>query len=255
MAKARRKKKPAAKKKSARRAKPKANTLKTLTKERFPNESTAYRKARDRLLRAEIALRRQVEAVAAQRRKLPVGGVVPENYVFEESAEVVGIRKVKLSELFAPGKDTLVLYSFMYGPAMERPCPSCSSIIDALDGNAVAIGQRVNLAVVAKSSLPRILTFAKERGWRHLRFLSSAGNTYNHDYYGENEEGKQWPNLNVFEKRGDRIYHRWASELLFAPADKGQHARHVDFIWPLWNVFDATPIGRGTDWHPKLSYS
>ncbi|HEV2212151.1 MAG TPA: DUF899 family protein, partial [Gammaproteobacteria bacterium] len=236
-------------------AKPKARkAAPALSEQRFPNESPAYRRARDKLLQAEMDMRRMQEALAGARRKLPAGGALSEDYVFEESAEVVGVRKVKLSGLFAPGKDVLVLYSFMYGPAMERPCPSCTSILDALDGNAVAIGQRMNLAVVAKSSLPRILTFAKERGWRHLRFLSSAGNTYNRDYFGEGEDGKQWPMFNVFQKRGDKIHHSWGSELLFVKQEKGQNARHVDFMWPLWNVFDATPIGRGTDWYPKLSY-
>jgi len=262
MAKARHKKQPAIRKKSAlkkkaaRRTKLKARlAAKALHDKRFPNESPAYRKARDKLLRAEVDMRRMQEALAAARRALPAGGAVPEDYVFDESADVVGVRRVKMSELFGPGKDTLVLYSFMYGPAMERPCPSCSSIIDALDGNAVAISQRVNLAVVAKSSLPRILTFAKDRGWRHLRFLSSAGCSYNRDYFGEGADGKQWPMVNVFQKRGDEIHHMWGSELLMAPADKGQDARHADFMWPLWNVFDATPIGRGTEWRPKLSYS
>jgi predicted dithiol-disulfide oxidoreductase (DUF899 family) len=254
MAAARRKKKVPAKKGKRRSSKPKAKAAKRLGTVSYPNETPAYRKAREKLLKAEMALRRQIEAVAAERRKLPQGGVVPEDYVFEEPADVVGMRRVKLSELFAPGKDTLVLYSFMYGPAMERPCPSCSSILDALDGNAVAIGQRVNLAVAAKSSLPRIMTFAKERGWRNLKFLSSAGNSYNRDYFGEGEDGKQWPMCNVFVKKGDTIRHFWGSELLGVPPEKGQNGRHVDYMWPLWNVWDTTPDGRGTTWYPKLSY-
>src|ERR1700749_3538201 len=117
----------------------------------FPNESRAYRKARDQLLKAEIKLRREVEAVAKLRRKLPLGGVVPEDFVFEEQADVIGIRKIKLSQLFAPGKDTLILYSYMYSQAMQNPCPMCTSIIDSLDGAADHVDQRANLAIVAKS--------------------------------------------------------------------------------------------------------
>ncbi|MDE1888525.1 MAG: DUF899 family protein, partial [Gammaproteobacteria bacterium] len=134
------------------------------------------------------------------------------------------------------------------------PCPMCTSMLDALEGNAQHIMQRVNLAVVAKSPLPRILSFAQERGWRRLRLLSSAGNSYNRDYFGEGEDGRQWPALNVFRKRGGAIHHFWSTELMFVPGEKGQEPRHVDFIWPLWNVLDATPEGRGADWHPKLSY-
>lgn len=220
----------------------------------FPNETKAYRKARDQLLKAEIKLRREVEAVAKLRRKLPLGGVVPEDFVFEEQADVIGIRKIKLSQLFAPGKDTLILYSYMYSQAMQNPCPMCTSIIDSLDGAADHVDQRANLAIVAKSPLPRIMTFARNRGWRHLRFLSSADNSYNRLYHGEDAEGHQWPMLNVFVKRGDKIHHSWGSELMFAKADKGQDKRHADMIWPLWNLLDLTPEGRGKDWRTKLSY-
>jgi predicted dithiol-disulfide oxidoreductase (DUF899 family) len=214
----------------------------------FPNESTAYRSARDKLLQAETDLRRQIEKVAAQRRALPPGGEVPEDYVFQGENG-----NVKLSELFTKG-NILVAYSFMYGPKMEKACPMCTSIIDGLDGNAIHIAQRANLVVIAKSPLERILAFARERGWTNLRLLSSAGNSYNRDYHGEDAEGRQWPMLNVFQKSGNKISHTWGSELLEAKEDPGQNARHVDLIWPLWNVLDFTPEGRGKDWYPKLKY-
>lgn len=220
----------------------------------FPNESRAYRKARDQLLKAEVKLRREVEAVAKLRRKLPLGGEVPEDFVFEEQADVIGIRKIRLSQLFAPGKDTLILYSYMYSQSMQNPCPMCTSIVDSLEGAADHVNQRVNLAIVAKSPLPRIMTFARNRGWRHLRFLSSADNSYNRLYHGENAEGRQTPAMNVFVKKDGQVRHFWSSELMFAKADKGQAPRHVDMIWPLWNLLDLTPEGRGTDWLPKISY-
>jgi predicted dithiol-disulfide oxidoreductase (DUF899 family) len=202
----------------------------------FPNETSDYRAARDRLLQSELDLRRKIESVAAQRRELPPGGEVPEDYVFD------GVEgKVRLSQLFAKG-DTLVAYSFMYGPKMDQPCPMCTSIIDGLQGNAVHI-----------SPLERILAFARGRGWKSLRFLSSAGNSYNRDYHGEDAEGRQWPMMNVF-RRTDRVRHTWGSELLDAPEDPGQNARHVDLLWPLWNVLDLTPRGRGSDWYPRLDY-
>lgn len=241
------------KKRPARRAKakrPKGYTSRV----RFSGETPAYRKARDKLLEAERDLRRQTEAVAALRRKLPLGGELKEDYLFEESDKNGGSKPVRFSELFAPGKDTLVLYNFMFGPAMARACPSCTTMLDALDGNAKAIGQRVNLAVVAKSPLPRILSHARDRGWYGMRLLSSDGNCYNRDYHGELPDGGQMPMLNVFVKRGETIRHLWGSELLYAPTDKGQDPRHGDFLFPLWSVFDLTPEGRGKDWYPKLSY-
>jgi predicted dithiol-disulfide oxidoreductase (DUF899 family) len=178
-----------------------------------------------------------------------------------------------MSELFAPGKDSLVIYSFMFprhreddrqGPAAGRtsllpleegPCPSCVAFLDQLDGAAEHVSQRVNLAVVAKSPLPRILDFADERGWRRLRLLSSAANSYNRDYLAETADGSQMPLLNVFRRDGGAIRHFWASELLYAPTDPGQDPRHVGTIEPLWNVFDLTPDGRGSDWEEQLSYS
>jgi predicted dithiol-disulfide oxidoreductase (DUF899 family) len=216
----------------------------------FPSETKPYRRARNRLLRAEIALRRQVEKVAAMRRRLPAGGKVPQDYVFEEGDPP---RPVKLSELFGD-RDTLVAYSFMYGPKMEKACPMCTSMLDGLDGNAQHIAQRANLVVIARSPIARILEYARGRGWSNLRLLSSAGSSYNADYHGESAEGGQLPMLNVFVRRKGAIRHFYGTELLFAKPEPGQHNRHVDAIWPLWNLLDFTPEGRGKDWYPKLQY-
>jgi len=220
---------------------------------RFPGEPDDYRAARDRVLEAEVALRRSTEAVAAARRALPDGGPVPQDYEFDPVGDGEPAA-VRLAELFGPERDTLVVYNFMFGPAMERPCPSCTSVLDSLDGSAPHITERVALAVVAKSPPARIADFAHERGWRNLRLLSSAGNTYNLDYFGEDADGNQWPMLNVFQRNGEKIHHFWGSELLLGSGDEAQDTRHVDFMWPLWNVLDVTPHGRGADWNPALSY-
>jgi predicted dithiol-disulfide oxidoreductase (DUF899 family) len=230
---------------------------------RFPGESARYRTARDRLLEAERDLRRQVEKVAAMRRKLPLGGPIPEDYVFEEGAADIAdtktVRIVKFSDLFVPrsggdGLDTLVVYSFMFGSQMKAACPMCTSFIDSLNGAAAHFEQRANLAVVAKSPIGRIREFARGRKWDGLRLLSSANNTYNRDYHGENAEGGQMPSLNVFVRRGGKIRHSYCTELVFLPGDRGQNQRHIDMAWPLWNLLDFTPEGRGADWFPKLSY-
>jgi predicted dithiol-disulfide oxidoreductase (DUF899 family) len=223
----------------------------------FPGESAEYRAARDRLLEQEAELRRLTEAVAASRRQLPAGGTVPQDYVFQAAGADGSPTEVRLSELFAPGKDSLAIYNFMFpsAPDDEGPCPSCTQFLDSFDGAAEHIAQRVNLVIVAKAPLPRILAHAENRGWRRLRLLSSAGNTYNHDYHGETADGSQVPMLNVFRRDGEAIRHFWGSELLYAPTDPGQDPRHSDTIDPLWNLFDFAPEGRGTDWYPKLSYS
>jgi predicted dithiol-disulfide oxidoreductase (DUF899 family) len=229
----------------------------------FPGESPEYRAARDRLLEQESELRRATEAVAAARRQLPPGGAVPEDYAFQGTGADGRPTEVRLSELFAPGKDSLAIYSFMFprDPGDQRPgkpdgaCPSCTALLDQLDGAAEHVSQQVNFAAVAKTPLPRILTFAEERGWRRLRLLSSAANAYNRDYHGETAEGSQRPMLNVFHRDGETIRHFWGSELLYAPTEPDQDPRHVGTIEPLWNLFDLTPEGRPTDWDEQLGYS
>lgn len=231
---------------------------KTLHSVRFPGESRKYRQARNELLLDEVKLRRQIEKVAARRRQLPLGGEVKQDYVFEEGAldlaDRVAVRQVKMSDLFQPGKESLILYNFMYGPRMEHPCPMCTSLLDSLDGSVLHATQRINFAVVAKSPVQRIREFARERGWTNFRILSSANNAYNSDYHGETADGDQMPALNVFVRKGDKISHFYNTELFFVPPEKGQNPRHVDLLWPLWNLFDLTPEGRGKDWYPKLSY-
>jgi predicted dithiol-disulfide oxidoreductase (DUF899 family) len=238
----------------------------------FPGESVEYRAARDRLLTQETELRRTMEAVASARRELPPGGAVPEDYVFQGAGADGTPTDVRLSELFAPGKDSLVIYDFMFPrdpgderrgpergqtallPLAQGPCPSCTALLDQLDGAAEHASQQINVAVVATAPLPRVLTFANERGWRRLRLLSSIGNTYKRDYHGETAEGFQRPMLNVFHRNGAMIRHFWGSELFYAPTDLGQDPRHVGTIEPLWNLFDFTPEGRPADWDEQLSY-
>jgi predicted dithiol-disulfide oxidoreductase (DUF899 family) len=238
----------------------------------FAGESAEYRAARDRLLQGEIELRRAMERVAEARRELPPGAVVPEDYVFQGAGADGAPTDVRLSELFAPGKDSLVIYNFMFPrhsgddrpgppggqtallPLAEGPCPSCTAMLDQLEGAAEHVSQQIILAVVAKSPLPRILTFAEERGWRRLRLLSSAGNNFKRDYHGETAAGDQMPMLNVFHRDGDVIRHFWSTELLYAPTDPGQDPRHVGTLEPLWNLYDLTPEGRPRDWEEQLRY-
>jgi len=239
----------------------------------FPGESTEYRVARDRLLGLEIELRRSMEAVAGARRALPPGGLIPDDYVFQGRGADGTPAEVRLSELFAPGKDSLVIYNFTFPrdpgdtrpgpqagqtallPLAEGPCPSCVALLDQLDGAAEHAAPLVNFAVVAKAPAPRVLAFAEERGWRRLRLLSSANNAYNRDYFGETAEGHQRPMLNVFHRDGETIRHSWGSELLYAPTDPDQDPRHVGTLEPVWNLLDLTPEGRPTVWDEQLRYS
>ncbi len=216
---------------------------------RFPNESDEYRKARTALLAEEIDLRRHIERVAAQRRALPPGGKVPEDYQFIGESG-----RVRLSDLFGE-HDTLVTYNFMFGPKRDRPCPMCTSLLSAWDGEIPDMEQRVAIAVIAKSPIERLRAFKKERGWRHLKLYSSAGNDFNRDYFAEGPNGEDWPALNVFTLRDGTVRHFWGGEMTTESADPGQDPRGAPDLMPLWTVLDNTPEGRGKDWYPKLEYT
>ena len=223
----------------------------------FPGESAEYRAARDRLLEQEAEMRRAIEAVAAARRALPPGGAVAEDYVFQGAGPGGAPADVKLSELFAPGKDTLVIYSMMF-PRAPRRGPAVP-VVHAVPG---LLRRRRRARLPARQRRDRGQGGAaaparpcRRRGWRRLRLLSTAGNAYNHDYHGETPDGsQQLPMLNVFRRDGDTIRHFWGSELLYEPPDPGQDPRHAETIDPLWNLFDFAPEGRGADWYPALRY-
>ena len=210
---------------------------------RIPNESAEYRAARTALLAEEIELRRQTERVAEMRRALPPGGEVTATYEFEGEDG-----PTTLEGLFAD-KDTLVAYSFMYPPSAERPCPMCSCQMAGWDGQAPDIGERVSLVVIARSPIERFAEVKRERGWRNLRIYSDPSGRYTRDYV--HPEDANVPQLNVFTRRDGTIRHFWCGEMI--EGDPGQDPRGDQM--PIWQLFDLTPEGRGTDWYPSLSYA
>jgi predicted dithiol-disulfide oxidoreductase (DUF899 family) len=213
---------------------------------RFPNESADYRRARNALLAEEIELRRHIERVAQQRRELPPGGVLPKDYDFMGENG-----PVKFSELFA-GHPSLVVYSYMFGPQRKRPCPMCTSLLSAWDGEAEDVMQRVALAVVARSPIERLVAFKKERGWRHLKLYSDMSGDYTRDYVSAEDADE--PAFNVFTRQGGSLRHFWSGEMGMATADPGQDPRGAPDLMPLWTILDSTPEGRGSDWYPELEY-
>ena len=225
-----------------------AKELVKRAKMRFPNESQEYRRARDELLAEEIELRRHIERVAGQRRALPPGGEVKKQYRFEGERG-----PVTFAELFGD-KQTLVVYSYMYGPQRDRPCPMCTSLLSAWDGEAQDMSQRVALAVVARSPIERLKAFKRERGWRNLDLYSDGSGEFSRDYHALTPDGGDDAAFNVFTRRDGTIRHFWSGEMGFETADPGQDPRGAPDLMPLWTVLDATPEGRGTDWYPKLEY-
>lgn len=241
---------------------------------RFANETTEYRQARDKLLDEEIALRRHMQAVADQRQTLPPGPVVKEDYVFDATGADGKPAKVRLSELFRDGSDTLLIYHYMFPrhphenrpgtshgktaslPVKDQPCPSCTAILDQIDAAVPHYegATNKNFAVVAKTSIDRLQDVARDRGWRHMRLLSAKDNTFKRDYFSEDKEGAQIPIMTVFKRDADgtiRLF--WASELSYAPADPGQNERAIGTLETFWNMVDLGP-GERPNVQPQLDY-
>jgi predicted dithiol-disulfide oxidoreductase (DUF899 family) len=215
---------------------------------RFPNESAEYRQARQALLVEEIELRRHIERVAEQRRALPMGGEVTKNYRFQGESG-----PASFADLFGD-KQTLVVYSYMFGPQRERPCPMCTSLLSAWDGEARDVEQRVALAVVARSPIERLVAFKKERGWRYLKLYSDLTDEFSRDYHAISSQGGDDAAFSVFTRRDGKIRHFWSGEMGFESADPGQDPRGAPDLMPIWTILDSTPEGRAPDWYPKLDY-
>lgn len=225
-----------------------ATELASRSRFRFPGESSEYRQARQALLAEEIELRRHIERVAGLRRALPPGPEVTKEYRFEAENG-----PTTLAEMFAD-KQTLVVYTYMYGPQRERPCPMCTSLLSAWDGEAQDIGQRIALAIVARSPIERLAAFRKQRGWRNLRLYSDASGEFSRDYRAIAPDGGDDAGYHVFTRRDGKVRQFWSGEMGGETADPGQDPRGAPDLMPIWTIFDTTPEGRGTDWYPSLEY-
>ena len=215
---------------------------------RFPGESADYRAARTALLAEEIELRRHIERVAAQRRALPAGPPVTAPYRFEGSEG-----RTDLAGLFGD-KQTLAIYSFMFGPERERPCPMCTNLLSLWDGNAVDLDQRMSLVIVARSPIDRLLAWKNERGWKALRIYSDLDGAYSRDFHAIAPDGSDLPAYSVFTRRDGIIRLFYAEEMTDPTADPGQDPRGAPDPGGMWSLLDTTPEGRGGDWYPKLAY-
>jgi predicted dithiol-disulfide oxidoreductase (DUF899 family) len=202
---------------------------------RYPNESEAYREARAALLKDEQELIAKVKSVAEKRRKLPLGGQLKEDYVFQWASDGKVGKPVKFSELFGD-KNSLLLYSWMFGPNWDKPCPSCTSLMDGFDRTWYSVAQNAAFAAVAKAPAERINAWAKERGWSQIPLVSGSKSSYQMDYKCQGDsDDMQLPVMHVFTKRGGKIFHFWGTESTM---------NHVDTVWPYWNLMDFTPEGR-----------
>ncbi len=201
---------------------------------RYPNESREYRDARDALLKDEQELIEKVKSVAEKRRNLPLGGQLKDDYVFQWAIDGKVGKSVKFSELFGD-KNTLLLYSFMFGPNWDNPCTSCTSLVDGFDRTWYQVNQNASFAAIAKAPPERINAWAKQRGWSQIWLLSGANSPYQADYKCQGDsDDMQLPVMHVFTKKDGKIFHFWGTET---------SSNHVDTVWPYWNLMDFTPEG------------
>jgi predicted dithiol-disulfide oxidoreductase (DUF899 family) len=213
---------------------------------------------RERLLEQEAEMRRADRGGGRRAAaSSPPGGAVAEDYVFQGEGPDGAATDVRLVELFAPGRDTLVIYSMMFprAPDEDLPCPSCTQFLDSFDGVVEHASQRSNVAIVGQGRAA-----APARPRRRPRLAASCacsrarGNAYNHDYHGETPDGsQQLPMLNVFRRDGD------------ASATSGARSSSTSRPIPARTRATRRPSIRcgtsstsprrvaGPDWYPSLS--
>jgi predicted dithiol-disulfide oxidoreductase (DUF899 family) len=212
-----------------------------------------YRAARRALSEAELALRNQVEAVAAQRRALPPGPVLPEYRLTEGPPDLSADgpwSTVTLAELFGDHRE-LVVYHMMFHPEDDMACAMCSLFVDGLRGAAHHITQRAGLAVIAKAPIGKVRAWGRRRDWEGLRLVSAYDTSFNTDLGIDGSGGGQWPAVSVFVKDGAaRVRHSYTQSADFPDGSE----RGMDMISPMWNVFDLLPSGRG-EWLPEPFYA
>jgi predicted dithiol-disulfide oxidoreductase (DUF899 family) len=223
-----------------------AQQLADKNKSHFPNESSQYRSARNALLAEEIELRRHLERVASQRRALPIGGEIPQDFEFVSEAG-----PIRFSSLFG-GKDTLMVYSMMYGPQRKSPCPVCTSFLNTWNGVAINLRERAAIGVTARSPIERLREYKTQRGLVNLPIFSDTSGEYTRTYVSADDG--DFPGFSVFSRRNGKLYHFYSGEMSGDMSDPGQDPRGAPDLDSLWLMLDWTPEGRGIDWYPKLDY-
>jgi len=193
---------------------------------RYPNESRQYREARDALLKDEKRACRQSQIGGGKAPRSPSRRAVERGLRLpmgerRESREQREILRAVWD------KNTLLLYSFMYGPNWDNPCPSCTSLVDGFDRSWYQVTQNAAFVAIAKAPADKINTWAKKRGWSQIALVSGSDSPYQADYKCQGDsEDMQWPVMHVFKRQNGRIFHFWGTEL---------SGNHVDTVWPYWN--------------------
>jgi predicted dithiol-disulfide oxidoreductase (DUF899 family) len=194
--------------------------------------------ARDELLTREKEATHARDRLNAERRRLPMVKM-DKDYRFEGPDGTVS-----LSDLF-DGRRQLIVYHFMFDPAWEDGCPSCTNLVDNMPFQLARIqAENTSLVLVSRAPLAKLDAYKARRGWT-IPWFSSYGSDFNYDFGVSHEEGET-PGLSVFLREGDQVLHSYSTT-----------GRGVDILLGAYNYLDLTPLGRQEDWEerPEGSYT
>jgi predicted dithiol-disulfide oxidoreductase (DUF899 family) len=209
--------------------------------DRIPNppevvSAAEWRAAREAVLAKEKAQLRASDALAAERRRLPMVEV-------EKRYELDGPDgKASLLDLFE-GRRQLIVYHFMFGPGEDAGCDGCSMFVDNLGHLAHLRARDTSFALVSRAPLAKLEAFRRRMGW-DVPWYSSFESDFNVDFGVGPEEPRpdrhqdgEGFGLSVFLRDGDRVFRTYFT-----------NRRGVEPLSSNWALLDLTPLGRQEEW-------
>lgn len=187
-----------------------------------------WREARDELLVKEKEATRALDALAAERRRLPMVEI-DTDYTFEGPDG-----RASFVDLF-DGRRQLVIYHFMFDPDWDEGCDGCSSFVDNIGHLAHLHARDTSFALVSRAPRAKIEPFKERMGWT-VPWYSSFGSDFNDDF-GVTTDGGETFGLSVFLHGVDRIFQTYFTD-----------GRGVDRLRADFNLLDLTPYGRQETW-------
>jgi predicted dithiol-disulfide oxidoreductase (DUF899 family) len=191
-----------------------------------------WQESRERLLAKEKEATRARDALAAERRRLPMVRI-DKDYVFEGPNG-----KASLFDLF-DGRRQLILYHFMFAPSAEgwpeAGCPGCSMFVDQVGHLAHMHVRNTSFVLVSLAPLTGIEPYKERMGWT-IPWFSSSGSDFNLDFGLSRDDGETF-GLSVFLRDGDDVYRTYFTA-----------GRGVEALGSVWTFLDLTPLGRQEDW-------
>ncbi|RKE17514.1 DUF899 domain-containing protein [Streptomyces sp. TLI_171] len=182
-----------------------------------------WQAARDALLVKEKAATRALDALAAERRRLPMVAF-PKEYRFEGPDGAA-----TLPELF-DGRSQLIVYHFM-APTAGRPCKGCAGFTDNLGNLAHLRARDTTLVLTSPAPTAELEAVRARMGWT-VPWYSTLGSGFDADCGLDGGFG-----LSVFLRDGDRVHRSYFTT-----------ARGVDRLRGDFNLLDLTPFGRQETW-------